>query len=70
VASLHVRLHAQPWELVVNSEGMPPRRVDRLLASVPGVAAVGRRYGTVAMAGGVELETRVIDGCRWGRGCS
>ena len=41
---------------------MPPEQVDRLLASLPGVEAVGRRYGVLATAGGLELDTRVIDG--------
>jgi putative ABC transport system permease protein len=41
---------------------MAPERVDRLLAGVPGVADVGRRYSVVALAGGLEVEARVIDG--------
>jgi len=36
--------------------------VDRLLASLPGVQAIGRRYSLVVMSGGLELEGRVIDG--------
>ena len=38
-------LRAQPWDLTVDTDGMAPERVDRLLASAPGVADVGRRYG-------------------------
>jgi putative ABC transport system permease protein len=41
---------------------MPAARVDRVLASVPGVATVGRRYDVRTTSGGIELETRVIDG--------
>ena len=37
-------------------------RGRRLLASVPDLRAVGRRYDLRALAGGVELETRAIDG--------
>jgi putative ABC transport system permease protein len=55
-------LRAQPWDLDVNSAGMPADRVDRLLPGVPGVTAVARRYDILASSGGVELETRVIDG--------
>ncbi len=55
-------LRAQPWEVAVFTESMPPERVDRLLASLPGVEAVGRRYGVLAMADGLELDARVIDG--------
>ncbi len=55
-------LRAQPWEVAVFTESMPPDEVDGLLASLPGVKAVGRRYGVVATADGLELETRVIDG--------
>jgi putative ABC transport system permease protein len=55
-------LRAQPWEVAVFSDSMPAGDVDRLLATVPGVEAVGRRYGVLAMAGGLEMEARVIDG--------
>ena len=55
-------LRAQPWDVAVFTDSMPPEQVDRLLASVPGVEAVGRRYGVLATARGLELETRVIDG--------
>ena len=55
-------LRAQPWEVAVFTDSMPPEEVDRLLASLPGVEAVGRRYGVLATARGLELETRVIDG--------
>jgi putative ABC transport system permease protein len=55
-------LRAQPWDVSVDSEGMPAARVDRVLASVPGVATVGRRYDVRTTSGGIELETRVIDG--------
>ena len=55
-------LRAQPWEVAVFTDSMPPEEVDGLLASVPGVEAVGRRYDVLAMANGIELETRVIDG--------
>ena len=55
-------LRAQPWEVAVFTDSMPAEEVDRLLASLPGVEAVGRRYGVLAMANGIELETRVIDG--------
>ena len=55
-------LQAQPWDLAVFTEAMPEAQVDRLLATVPGVDVVGRRYGVLAMARGIELETRVIDG--------
>ncbi len=55
-------LRAQPWEVAVFSDSMPADEVDALLASLPGVEAVGRRYGVLAMANGLELETRVIDG--------
>jgi putative ABC transport system permease protein len=55
-------LRAQPWELAVYMDGTAPARVDRLLGSAPGVTDVARRYGILATAGGLELETRVIDG--------
>jgi putative ABC transport system permease protein len=55
-------LRAQPWDLTVDTDAMNPESVDRLLASAPGVADVGRRYGIVATADGLELEARVIDG--------
>jgi putative ABC transport system permease protein len=55
-------LRAQPWEVAVFTDSMPAQDVDRLLAALPGVETVGRRFGVLAMAGGVELETRVIDG--------
>jgi putative ABC transport system permease protein len=55
-------LRAQPWDVAVDSEGMPAAQVDRALAAVPGVATVGRRYDILTTSGGVELETRVIDG--------
>ena len=55
-------LRAQPWEVAVFTDSMPPEQVDGLLASLPGVEAVGRRYGVLATARGLELETRVIDG--------
>jgi putative ABC transport system permease protein len=55
-------LQAQPWDLAVYTDAMPPAQVDRLLASVPGVDVVGHRYGVLVMLGGIELETRVIDG--------
>ena len=55
-------LRAQPWDVSVDSEGMPAARVDRVLAAVPGVATVGRRYDVLTTSGGIELETRVIDG--------
>ena len=55
-------LRAQPWEVAVFTDSLPPERVDRLLAALPGVEAVGRRYGVLATASGLELETRVIDG--------
>jgi putative ABC transport system permease protein len=55
-------LRAQPWDLNVNDAGMPADRVDRALATVPGVADVARRYEILTTARGVELETRVIDG--------
>jgi putative ABC transport system permease protein len=55
-------LRAQPWDVAVFTDSMPAEEVDRLLASVPGVEAVGRRYGVLSMARGLELETRVIDG--------
>ena len=54
-------LQAQPWDMAVFTEAMPEEQVDRLLATVPGVGVVGHRYGVLAMAGGIELETRVID---------
>jgi putative ABC transport system permease protein len=54
-------LRAQPWDLAVDTQTTPPERVDRLLAGAPGVAAVGRRYSLVALAGGLEVEARVID---------
>jgi putative ABC transport system permease protein len=55
-------LRAQPWDVEVYTDSMPDERVGRLVASLPGVEAVGRRYGLLATADGVELETRVIDG--------
>ncbi len=55
-------LRAQPWDLAVDDEGMPPDQADRVLASIPGVAEVGRRYDVLTTSGGIELETRVIDG--------
>jgi putative ABC transport system permease protein len=55
-------LQGQPWDMAVFTEAMRPAEVDRLLAGVPGVAVVGHHYGTVLRAGGIELETRVIDG--------
>jgi putative ABC transport system permease protein len=55
-------LRAQPWDLAVETESLAPERVDRLLADVPGIAEVGRRYAMPASAGPVQLETRVIDG--------
>lgn len=55
-------LRAQPWDLAVDNEGMPPGQVDRVLASIPGVAEVGRRYDVLTTSGGLQLETRVIDG--------
>jgi putative ABC transport system permease protein len=55
-------LRAQPWDVTVDTEGMPPAQVDRLLASVPGVATVGRRYSLLALADGLEVEARVLDG--------
>ena len=56
-------LRAQPWEVAVFTDVDAARaRSTRLLASLPGVEAVGRRYGVLAMADGLELETRVIDG--------
>jgi putative ABC transport system permease protein len=55
-------LRAQPWDLAVDSEGMPAAEVDRVLGSVPGVADVGRRYDVLVTTGGLEIETRVIDG--------
>jgi len=55
-------LRAQPWELAVYTDGLTPERLDRLLASAPGVTDVARRYGVVATAGRLELEARVIDG--------
>jgi putative ABC transport system permease protein len=54
-------LRAQPWDVTVDTEGMPPAQVDRLLASVPGVATVGRRYSLLALADGLEVEARVLD---------
>jgi putative ABC transport system permease protein len=55
-------LRAQPWDIAVDTQDMPPERVDRLLAGAPGVEAVGRRYSLVALAGGLEVEARVLDG--------
>jgi putative ABC transport system permease protein len=55
-------LRAQPWDLTVDTDGLAPQAVDRLLASAPGVADVGRRYGVLATARGIEIEARVIDG--------
>lgn len=55
-------LQGQPWDLAVFTEAMEPAEVDRLLASVPGVDVVGERYSVPVMAGGTELEGRVIDG--------
>jgi putative ABC transport system permease protein len=55
-------LQGQPWDLAVFTESMPPERVDRLLEAAPGVDVVGHRYDVLVMAGGVELEGRVIDG--------
>jgi hypothetical protein len=45
-------LRAQPWDLAVGTESLPPARVDRLLDGVPGVETVGRRYQLLASAGG------------------
>ena len=55
-------LQGQPWDMAVYTEAMPPAQVDRLLATVPGVDVVGHRYDVLVMAGGTELEGRVIDG--------
>jgi putative ABC transport system permease protein len=55
-------LEGEPWDMAVFTESMRPAEVDRLLASVSGLRVVARRYGLLAMAGGVELETRAIDG--------
>lgn len=55
-------LQGQPWDMAVYTEAMPPAQVDRLLATVPGVDVVGQRYSVLVMAGGTELEGRVIDG--------
>jgi len=55
-------LRAQPWDMTVDTQNLAPERVDRLLAGAPGVAAVGRRYSLVALAGGLEVEARVLDG--------
>ena len=55
-------LRAQPWDIAVDTQGMAPERVDRLLAGAPGVADVARRYSLVALAGGLAVEARVIDG--------
>jgi putative ABC transport system permease protein len=55
-------LQGQPWDMAVFTESMQPGEVDRLLAKVPGVDVVGRRYSVPVMAGGTELEGRVIDG--------
>ena len=55
-------LRAQPWDVAVFSDSMPGEEVERLLGSLPGVEAVGRRYGVPVTAGGIELEARVIDG--------
>jgi putative ABC transport system permease protein len=55
-------LRAQPWDMTVDTQGMAPERVDRLLASAPGVSDVARRYTLLALAGGLEVEARVIDG--------
>jgi putative ABC transport system permease protein len=54
-------LQGQPWDLAVFTESMPPERVDRVLATAPGVDVVGHRHDVLVMAGGVELEGRVID---------
>ena len=55
-------LRAQPWDIAVHRGDAAPSGSTALLASLPGVADVGRRYGVLAMAGGLELEARVIDG--------
>ncbi len=55
-------LRAQPWDVAVFTDSMPAEEVERLLASLPGVEAVGRRYGVLSMSRGLELDTRVIDG--------
>jgi putative ABC transport system permease protein len=55
-------LQGQPWDFAVYNETLPKAQVDRLLADVPGVEVVGHRYGVSVMAGGVELEAKVIDG--------
>jgi putative ABC transport system permease protein len=55
-------LRAQPWEAAVFTDSMEPVEVDRVLADLPGVETVGRRFSVLATAGGLELETRVIDG--------
>jgi putative ABC transport system permease protein len=55
-------LRAQPWDISVDTDGMRADRVDRLLDSVPGVAAVARRYTVPALAGGIQVEARVLDG--------
>jgi putative ABC transport system permease protein len=54
-------LRAQPWDVAVDTESMPVERVEALLASVPGVAEVGRRYGVGVTADGLPLEARVMD---------
>ena len=55
-------LQGQPWDMAVFTDSMPSGRVDRLLATVPGVDVVGHRFHVLVMAGGAELEGRVIDG--------
>ena len=55
-------LEGEPWDVAVYTEAMRPAEVDRLLASVPELRVVGRRYDLLAVAGGIELETRAIDG--------
>jgi putative ABC transport system permease protein len=55
-------LRAQPWDVTVDTQDMEPERVDRLLAAAPGVADVARRYSLSALAGGLEVEARVLDG--------
>jgi putative ABC transport system permease protein len=55
-------LQGQPWDMLVFTEELEAERVDRLLATVPGIDVVGHRYSVLVMAGGTELEGRVIDG--------
>ncbi|HWM11796.1 MAG TPA: FtsX-like permease family protein, partial [Solirubrobacteraceae bacterium] len=55
-------LEGEPWDAEVYTEAMRPAEVDRLLASVPELRVVGRRYNFPAVAEGIVLETRAIDG--------